>query len=140
VLHQHPELSGREVNTAKRIIDFVSEYHPSKIVRNLGGYGVAVTYEFGTNGPTVVIRCELDALPITEKNSFAHQSNNKDVSHKCGHDEHMAIVAGLAPWLQNVRFKKGKVDQLLRIYRGLLKLQWYNSFSPCYNLSFLRIL
>ncbi|MEH6760378.1 MAG: amidohydrolase, partial [Maribacter arcticus] len=67
-LHQHPELSGQEHTTARRIVEFVKDYHPTSIIENIGGAGVVVIYEFGIDGPTVAIRCELDALPIVEEN------------------------------------------------------------------------
>lgn len=113
-LHKHPELSGQEHTTAKRIVEFVKDYHPTNIIENIGGEGVAIIYEFGNNGATVVIRCELDALPILEENTFEHHSKNKGVSHKCGHDGHMAIVAGLSIWLKEAEFKNGKVVLLFQ--------------------------
>ena len=82
-LHKYPELSGEEHATAKRIVEFVKDYHPTDIIENIGGEGIAVIYEFGDDGPTVAIRCELDALPILEENTFSYQSKNKGVSH-CG--------------------------------------------------------
>ncbi|MEL6143712.1 MAG: amidohydrolase, partial [Bacteroidota bacterium] len=96
-LHQHPELSGQEVNTAKRILNFIKLYGGSvtEFVKDIGGHGLAVVYEFSPEGPTIVIRCELDALPIEEVNNFIHKSICQGISHKCGHDGHMAIVAGL---------------------------------------------
>jgi metal-dependent amidase/aminoacylase/carboxypeptidase family protein len=94
-LHQHPELSGSEVNTASRIHSFVMKHHPTEIITGLGGNGMAVVYRFAEEGPTVVIRCELDALPIEEVNDFSYRSGHPGVSHKCGHDGHMATVAGL---------------------------------------------
>ncbi|APQ16030.1 amidohydrolase [Maribacter hydrothermalis] len=113
-LHKYPELSGEEYATAKQIIEFVKEFKPTKIIDSIGGAGVAVVYEFENVGPTVVIRCELDALPIVEENTFAHQSKNSGVSHKCGHDGHMAIVAGLAEWLSATEFDKGNVVLLFQ--------------------------
>ncbi|WP_405414046.1 amidohydrolase [Maribacter sp. Asnod1-A12] len=113
-LHQNPELSGKEHNTAKRIIEFVKEYNPTEIISAIGGAGVAVVYEFEENGPIVAIRCELDALPIIEENTFEYKSDNYGVSHKCGHDGHMTIVAGLAEWLSVAEFKKGKVVLLFQ--------------------------
>lgn len=62
----------------------------------------------------MVIRCELDALPIEETNVFEHRSQTPGVSHKCGHDGHMAILAGVALWLKNKTFEKGKVVLLFQ--------------------------
>ncbi|WP_445386474.1 amidohydrolase [Robiginitalea sp. IMCC44478] len=113
-LHSYPELSGQEIATACRIKNFIEKYHNTKIIENIGGNGLAFIYEFSNSGPTIVIRCELDALPIEEANDFKHRSLNKGVSHKCGHDGHMAIVAGLAVWLNEQDFKRGKVILLFQ--------------------------
>ncbi|WP_179007503.1 amidohydrolase [Winogradskyella forsetii] len=113
-LHRYPELSGQETETARRIKKFIEKHHNTKIIENIGGNGLAVIYEFSNNGPTIVIRCELDALPIEEVNSFEHCSLNSGISHKCGHDGHMAIVAGLVFWLKKQDFKKGKVALLFQ--------------------------
>lgn len=113
-LHQHPELSGKEYTTAKRIIEFVKKYHPTEIIKYIAGTGVAVVYEFEESGPTIAIRCELDALPIIEENTFSYTSHNYGVSHKCGHDGHMSIVGGLAEWLSVAEFNKGKVILLFQ--------------------------
>lgn len=112
-LHQYPELSGQETATANRIREFAKVYRPSQIISGIGGYGIAIVYVFG-DGPAVMIRCELDALPIAEVNDFFYRSVSPNVSHKCGHDGHMAIVAGLCPWLQQQHFKKGKVILLFQ--------------------------
>jgi amidohydrolase len=113
-LHQHPELSGQEVQTAARIQAFVAPHKPTEIITGLGGTGVAVVYKFSDEGPTVMIRCELDALPIEEANTFAHRSTISGAAHKCGHDGHMAIVAGLSLWLKEQPFKRGRVVLLFQ--------------------------
>ena len=113
-IHQHPELSGQEIATSKRIINFIKSHSPTKIIDNIGGHGLAVVYEFGQGGPTVMIRCELDALPIEENNTFDYTSIHKGVSHKCGHDGHMAIVAGLAFWIKAQNFRAGTVILLFQ--------------------------
>jgi amidohydrolase len=113
-LHRYPELSGQETETAARIKKFIEKYHNAKIIENIGGNGLAVIHAFSKSGPTIVIRCELDALPIEELNNFEHRSLNNGISHKCGHDGHMAIVAGLIFWLKEQDFKKGKVILLFQ--------------------------
>lgn len=113
-LHKNPELSGFESNTAKLIRSFVETHHPTRIVEKIGGNGIAVVYQFSTEGPAIAIRCELDALPIEEKNEIPHRSINKGVSHKCGHDGHMAIVAGLVFWTKEQAFKTGKIVLLFQ--------------------------
>lgn len=113
-LHRYPELSGQETETAGRIKKFIEKNHSTKIIENIGGNGLAVIHGFLNNGPTIVIRCELDALPIEEVNDFEHRSLNNGISHKCGHDGHMAIVAGLDFWLKEQNFKNGKVILLFQ--------------------------
>ena len=113
-LHQHPELSGAEFETARRIKAFIAKHGPTKMIEAIGGTGIAAIYQYAETGPTITIRCELDALPIVEENSFNYRSVNDGVSHKCGHDGHMAIVAGLAAWLQQQDFKTGQVILLFQ--------------------------
>ncbi len=60
---------------------------PAKILTGLGGHGIAALYPGRTSGPVVMVRCELDALPLPDGTGACHG---------CGHDGHMAIVAGLA--------------------------------------------
>lgn len=113
-LHQNPELSGFEFATAKRIQQFLVQNQPTEIIENIGSTGLAAVYQFSNTGKTIVIRCELDALPIQEVNQFEHQSTISGVSHKCGHDGHMAIVAGLGFWLKEQSFTSGKVVLLFQ--------------------------
>ncbi len=113
-LHQHPELSGAEPATAGRIASFLTLHTPTELIRGIGGHGVAAVYRFADEGPTVVIRCELDALPIREVNDFSHRSLYPGISHKCGHDGHMAILAGLGLWLKKQSFQRGKVVLLFQ--------------------------
>ncbi len=108
-LHQHPEISGQEFQTAQRIQDFISTHFPGEFITTIGGPSFAVIYEFGSQGKTVAIRCELDALPIVEENNFDYNSIHHGVSHKCGHDGHMAIVTGLIFWLKTQTFTTGRV-------------------------------
>lgn len=113
-LHQHPDLSGAEQQTASRVKAYLRQHHPGELIDGLGGAGFAMVYNFGKGGKNVVIRCELDALPIPETNTFARRSVNPEVSHKCGHDGHMAMVAGLVFWLQRQTFSQGRVVLLFQ--------------------------
>lgn len=113
-LHKFPELSGKENLTANRVIDFARRFHHAKIITKLGGEGVAIVFEGKETGKTVLIRCDLDALPIQEVNEFDYTSVYQNVSHKCGHDGHMAIVSGLVPLLVDEKIAKGKVVLLFQ--------------------------
>lgn len=113
-LHQYPELSGYEMNTAKRIKSFINTHNKTHIIDTIGGHGLVAIYGFSKEGPTIMIRCELDALPIQEKNTFGHKSKIENVSHKCGHDGHMAMVVGLIFWLKKSHLKRGTVILLFQ--------------------------
>lgn len=113
-LHQHPELSGEEIETAQRIKKFLTNYPPAKVIEGIGGHGLAAIYTFGGDGPVIMIRCELDALPIEESNLFEYRSAVEGISHKCGHDGHMAIVAGLIFWIKHQTFGQGKIILLFQ--------------------------
>ena len=113
-LHQYPELSGFEHETATRIRQFIEKHHPTTIIENIGGTGIAAIYKFPQKGPSITIRCELDALPIQEENNFSHQSKRRGIAHKCGHDGHMAIVAGLIFWIKQQAFSSGEVILLFQ--------------------------
>ena len=138
-LHQHPELSGQEQLTSQGIASFLRQHHDTEILTGLGGHGLAAVYTFSTKGPTIVIRCELDALPIEETNSFDHRSVHPGVSHKCGHDGHMAIVAGLVLWLREQPLRNGKVVLLFQPAEetgagaeALLKDERFRRLAPDY--------
>ncbi len=113
-LHSYPELSGNEEQTAKRIKTFIKESNPGKIIEGIGGFGVAAIYDSGKPGPAVLLRADLDALPIDEVNGFEHRSRIQGVSHKCGHDGHMAILAGVSTILKSHRPSEGRIILLFQ--------------------------
>lgn len=101
-LHTHPELSGAEERTAALFADRLAE-DGYTVTRGIGGHGVAGVLRRGA-GPVVVLRAELDALPVTEDTGLAYPSRVPGVMHACGHDLHLAALAGAArtlartPW------------------------------------------
>jgi amidohydrolase len=113
-LHKYPEVSGNESKTAQRILDFLSKYKPNQVITNLGGVGILAIYKGKEDGKSVLFRCELDALPIQEINSFDYKSIYEGVSHKCGHDGHMAILCGMAKSLYENPLEKGTVILLFQ--------------------------
>ena len=113
-LHANPDASNKEYGTSEIIKSFIAKHHPTEIIEGIGGAGVAAVYRFSKKGPTITIRCELDALPIQEMNSISYKSTKKGVSHKCGHDGHMAIVASLGKWLNKTPLKAGTVVLLFQ--------------------------
>ena len=108
-LHQFPEISGEEHATAKRIATWLENCAPTKIIKNLGGPGIVAIFDSGKSGPSVLFRCELDALPIQETGQHQWRSTSDGKAHLCGHDGHMAILAGLALQLKDNSPQSGKV-------------------------------
>lgn len=108
-LHQFPEVSGNEKQTAQRVKDFIRQYHPDKIIEDIGTYGLAFYFEGKHPGPVLAIRSELDALPVHEINEMAYRSETDGVGHKCGHDGHIAMIAGLAERFSNEPPERGTV-------------------------------
>ncbi len=108
-IHRNPERSGLEAGTAKRLLRYFEPLRPDEIIHGLGGTGIAFIFSATEAGPTVLLRSELDALPIQEINEFEHRSLCDGTSHKCGHDGHMAILAAVGEKLSKKRPARGKV-------------------------------
>ncbi len=115
-LHARPELSEHEHETATAIVARLASTHPSAIVDRLGTMqtGLCAVYDSGEPGPAVLIRAELDALPIQESNTFGHRSKVAGISHKCGHDGHMATLVAVAEGLDAQPIAHGKVYLLFQ--------------------------
>lgn len=113
-LHRHPELSGEEADTARRVVEMIAPSAPDRLVTALGGHGVAAIYEGAVDGPSLLLRCELDALPIAELGAVPHRSEVPGTAHLCGHDGHMAILAGVARWLGRNRPNRGRAILLFQ--------------------------
>ncbi len=103
-LHQHPELSYQEENTARYIADFLDTEGIS-YRENIGGYGILawVKGEKSENGKTVALVADMDALPVHEKNDIPYKSRTEGVMHACGHDSHTASLMGAAKIVHSLR-------------------------------------
>ena len=112
--HANPELSGKEYNTAKKVVEILTACHPTSILENIGGTGVVAIFDSKKPGKSILFRSELDALPIQETNDFSYRSKVSNVSHKCGHDGHTTILLGLAKQLFQKPITKGKVVLLFQ--------------------------
>ena len=108
-LHRHPELSGEEKETARRVCGMLQSSAPDKILSGLGGHGVAAVYDSGKPGPSILFRSEIDALPIQELAADGHRSTVPGKAHLCGHDGHTTILLGLARILSRARPTSGRV-------------------------------
>src|SRR5690625_3717114 len=98
-LHENPELSFEEENTAKYIADFYAG-KDVEVETNVGnGYGIIVTIRGARPGKTIGLRADFDALPIVEETDVPFKSKNEGVMHACGHDGHTAYLLILADCL-----------------------------------------
>jgi amidohydrolase len=121
-LHRRPEVSGEERQTAEFIALELARTKPDQIWTGLGSetgrerHGIAASFESQRpqDGPTVLFRAELDALPIQESGTPAHRSEVPGVAHLCGHDGHMTILLGLARRLAERRPARGRVILLFQ--------------------------
>jgi len=108
-LHRYPELSGEEVETAKTIVRALALLSPTRVLTGLGGHGVAAIFDSGIEGPTVLFRAELDALPIQEISSNAWVSTFSGKGHMCGHDGHMMFLLALGRIISRKPVSTGRV-------------------------------
>jgi amidohydrolase len=98
--HQHPELAFAEHRSAKIIAETLEEMGLS-VQTAIAETGVVGTLKGGRPGPTLLIRFDMDALPIVEETGAAYASRQEGVMHACGHDGHMAIGLGVAQILSS---------------------------------------
>jgi amidohydrolase len=113
-LHRMPELSRQEAETAREVQAFLKMTNPDWMLTELGGHGIAAVYEGREPGPTVMVRAELDGLPIQEISEAPHRSATPGKGHLCGHDGHMAILAALARELGRQRPQRGRAILLFQ--------------------------
>jgi amidohydrolase len=109
-LHTHPELSRQEVGTAKRIAEELKKAG-AEVTTGVGKLGVVGLLKNG-EGPVVLVRTDMDALPVVEETGLPYASTVKTrdsagrevgVMHACGHDVHMTSFIGTARWLADHR-------------------------------------
>lgn len=109
--HAYPELSNQEFNTAKRIAAELTALGFDEVRTGVAGTGVVGILKGSKPGPTVALRADMDALPVTEKTGLPFASKvttqwrgqETGVMHACGHDAHMAILLGAAEVLSGMR-------------------------------------
>jgi amidohydrolase len=116
-LHQNPELSNREIQTAAYVAEHLKKLG-LKVQTGVAHTGVVALLETGKPGPVIALRADMDALPVTERKSLPFASKVKTtfngqetgVMHACGHDSHVAILMGVAEILvKNKAELKGTV-------------------------------
>ncbi|HZB11643.1 MAG TPA: amidohydrolase [Chryseolinea sp.] len=115
--HQYPELSNREIKTAAIVAEHLKKLG-IEVQTGVAKTGVVGLLKTGKPGPVIALRADMDALPVTERNSLPYASKEKaifndqetGVMHACGHDTHVAILMGVAEILsKNKSDLKGTV-------------------------------
>jgi len=109
-IHQHPELSNREVRTSKLVADHLRSLG-IEVKQGVAKTGVVGVLRGGLPGPVVALRADMDALPVAEevdvpfKSTVRSQYNGQDVGvmHACGHDAHVAILMSVAELLAGMK-------------------------------------
>ena len=109
-IHQHPELGNRETRTAKLVADHLTKLG-LEVRTGVAHTGVVAVLRGGKPGPVVALRADMDALPVTEEVDLPFKSTVRatylgqevGVMHACGHDNHVAILMGVAEVLAAVR-------------------------------------
>ncbi|WP_243159241.1 amidohydrolase [Clostridium sp. cel8] len=99
--HKHPEVSKKEFNTQKKIIDILSTMDLD--IRIAGKTGIIADLRGKNPGNTIAIRADIDALAIDEERDSPYKSENKGACHACGHDGHTAILIGVIKILSELR-------------------------------------
>lgn len=108
-LHRHPELSFDCVNTAAYIAERLAEIGVDEIDPGIAKTGIVAIIEGAEPGPTIGLRADMDALPITEMTGAAYASTIPGKMHACGHDGHVTMLLGAAKYLAETRRFKGRV-------------------------------
>lgn len=107
--HRHPELAFEEHWTSGRVADYLRDLG-LEIQTGIGGTGVVAILDGANDGPTVLVRSDMDALPVEEQTGAEYRSQITGKMHACGHDGHMSVVLGAAELLlQNQQVLSGRV-------------------------------
>ena len=110
-IHEHPELSNREFETASLVATHLESLGFDEVETGIAHTGVVGTLRGGQPGPTVALRADMDALPVKEmvdlpfasKVIAEYNGQEVPVMHACGHDNHVAILMGVAEVLAGMR-------------------------------------
>lgn len=108
-LHQYPELSFDCHETAAFVAEKLRDFGVDEIHEGIARTGIVAIIEGQGEGPTIGLRADMDALPITEATGAEHASTRPGVMHACGHDGHTAMLLGAAKYLAETRRFSGRV-------------------------------
>ncbi len=101
-LHRHPEIAFEEIRTAAFVAQILNDLR-MEVQTGVGKTGVVGILEGEQDGPTVLVRADMDALPVQEANQTPYVSTIPGKMHACGHDAHTAIALGMATILAEHR-------------------------------------
>lgn len=136
-IHAHPELAFEEHETAQRVQDFLGRLAiPCRT--GIGGTGIVAMLDGGKPGPTIAIRADMDALPMSEPAGLPFASKVTGKMHSCGHDAHTAIALGVAAVLSEQRAQlEGRVmfifqpaEETLSGARAMLEAGAFDEAKP----------
>jgi len=142
-IHEHPELAFEETETAKQVQEFLTRLRiPYR--SGIGGTGVVAMLEGTKPGPTVAIRADMDALPMSEPQVLPFASKVAGKMHSCGHDAHTTIALGVAAVLADARAElPGRVmlifqpaEETLSGARAMLEAGMFDETKPDFILGF----
>ncbi len=112
-IHQHPELSYEEVDTAALVAERLEGWGYA-VTRNIGGNGLVATLRAGSSTRSIGVRADMDALPIHEMTGLSYASEHQGKMHACGHDGHTAMLLGAALQLARTRRFDGTVNLIFQ--------------------------
>jgi len=136
-LHQHPELSGEEKNTAAFIANSCRQLG-LEVDEAIGGHGVLACLKIAPDKPWIAFRGDMDALPIQDTKQQVYSSPIANISHSCGHDVHTAILLGAAQLLCqfkeqlqcNIAFVFQPAEETCQGAAAMLKDGLFNTIHP----------
>ena len=113
--HKHPELSFKEYNTSKIIIEKLEEMK-IPYQKDIAKTGITAIIKGQQEGKTIALRADMDALPIQETSEVSYKSINDGVMHACGHDGHIAMLLGAAKAINQIKHNlKGNVKLIFML-------------------------
>ncbi|MGY6126731.1 amidohydrolase (plasmid) [Paraburkholderia strydomiana] len=112
-LHMWPELAYAETRTASLATQLLTEWG-FNVTTGLAATGVLGTLRVGNGSRSILLRADMDALPIQERSCIEHASERPNIAHLCGHDGHTATLLGAARYLSESRNFSGTVHVLFQ--------------------------
>ena len=112
-IHQHPELSHKEVETARLVAETLRAWG-YEVTEGVGGTGVVGRLKAGGGTRRIGIRADMDALPITEETGLPYASASQGIMHACGHDGHTTILLGAAKRIAATKNFSGTINLIFQ--------------------------